>query len=356
MSMHSKGTRPGHVPAQHKPVKFAFAALLLLATLRSAAGVPAAATADGLRPGEFSWTPDLAPRGPVAVIVSLPAQRAYVYRNGTRIGISTVSTGKRGKETPAGIYTILEKKREHYSNLYDDAPMPYMQRLTWGGIAMHAGKLPGYPASHGCVRLPMAFAQQLYATTTAGTVVVVADTASSPYAVVSPGLFAPIDTATGSPRTAPPASYGAGWFPERSPAGPLTILLSTADQELVVLRNAIEIGRTPVTIDPTLVPVGMHAYMLLETVHDAAGAAASQTSRRWQVLSTPATAGPATAGLSDERLRAAFQGGQIAVPGDFRRAVRAVLQPGATLVLTDEPLRPPGDTVDVLSTNDAGPR
>jgi lipoprotein-anchoring transpeptidase ErfK/SrfK len=93
------------------------------------------------------------------VIITLPRQLAFVYRNGVLIGVSTVSSGTKGHATPTGVFTVLQKKVEHYSNLYNAAPMPYMQRLTWDGIAMHAGNLPGYPASHGCVRLPKAFAK-----------------------------------------------------------------------------------------------------------------------------------------------------------------------------------------------------
>ena len=109
------------------------------------------------------------------MVVSLPEQRAYVYRNGVLIGASTVSTGKKGHETPTGVFTILQKHEDHYSNLYDNAPMPYMQRLTWSGVALHAGKLPGYPASHGCVRMPYEFARKLYAETKTGLTVVVSD-------------------------------------------------------------------------------------------------------------------------------------------------------------------------------------
>ena len=102
-----------------------------------------------LKPGEFLWYPQIAPEGPVVLVVSLDEQRAYVYRNGIAIGMSTISSGKEGKETPPGVFTILQKNKDHRSNLYNDAPMPYMQRLTWDGIALHGGHLPGYPASHG---------------------------------------------------------------------------------------------------------------------------------------------------------------------------------------------------------------
>ncbi len=105
-----------------------------------------------LKPGEYAWHPEFSPKGPVVLIVSLPEQLAYVYRNGVIIGASTVSTGKKGHETPTGVFTILQKHEDHYSSLYNDAPMPYMQRLTWSGVALHAGRLPGYPASHGRAR------------------------------------------------------------------------------------------------------------------------------------------------------------------------------------------------------------
>jgi hypothetical protein len=101
--------------------------------------------------------------------------------------VSTVSTGKPGHDTPPGVFTILQKQKMHHSTLYDDAPMPFMQRLTWDGIALHAGRLPGYPASHGCIRLPAAFAETLYDVTAHGGVVVVADDATFDNDVVRPG-------------------------------------------------------------------------------------------------------------------------------------------------------------------------
>jgi len=112
---------------------------------------------------------------PVTVVVSLPQQRAYVYRGTSLVAATAVSTGKDGKNTPVGIYPILQKAEVHRSNLYAGAPMPYMQRLTWDGIALHAGKNPGFPDSHGCVRLPTAFAKKLFAVTDLGTTVVVTD-------------------------------------------------------------------------------------------------------------------------------------------------------------------------------------
>ena len=115
-------------------------------------GTPTGKPTGPLKPGEYWWKPQLSPSGPLMVLVSVPEQTMHVYRNGILIGRSTVSTGTKGHATPGGVFSILEKKQEHYSKKYDNAPMPNMQRLTWTGIAMHSGNLPGYPASHGCIR------------------------------------------------------------------------------------------------------------------------------------------------------------------------------------------------------------
>ena len=133
-----------------------------------------------LRPGQYVWQPQHAREGEVEIVVSLPLQRAYVYRGGTLIGVSTVSTGREGYETPTGSFNILQKRRTHFSNRYDNAPMPFMQRLTWDGIALHGGQIPGEPASHGCIRLPVAFARQLFAVTELGASVHVTDLAPAP--------------------------------------------------------------------------------------------------------------------------------------------------------------------------------
>jgi lipoprotein-anchoring transpeptidase ErfK/SrfK len=111
----------------------------------------------------------------MVVHVSLADQTAHIFRGGELIGVTTVSTGSRLHRTPTGVYPILQKKRRHYSNLYDAAPMPYMQRLTWDGIALHGGDIPGYPASHGCVRLPHRFAKLLFSETDADTTVIISE-------------------------------------------------------------------------------------------------------------------------------------------------------------------------------------
>ena len=144
-----------------------------------------------LKPGEFEWHPEASLSGEIVMLVSLPTQEIHVYRGGTRIGRSSISSGKAGNDTPVGAFPILQKRKVHFSSLYDDAPMPFMQRLTWDGIALHAGKNPGYPASHGCIRLPREFAEHLFGVTDHGQVVVVADYTMFGDEVLSPGPTAP---------------------------------------------------------------------------------------------------------------------------------------------------------------------
>ena len=144
----------------------------------NAGGVTVEAAA-AVAPNRFVWA-DTAGVEPVSVVVSIADQRAYVYRGQALIAVSSVSTGKEGKGTPAGTYPILQKEEDHKSNLYDAAPMPFMQRLTWDGIALHAGRNPGFPASHGCVRMPAAFAKKLFEITAVGGTVTVMDEAFVP--------------------------------------------------------------------------------------------------------------------------------------------------------------------------------
>jgi hypothetical protein len=172
--------------------------------------------AQALAPGEFQWTPELAPSGPMVLVVSLPEQRLHVYRNGVRIGVSTISSGKPGNETPTGVFTILQKKRMHRSNLYNNAPMPFMQRLTWDGIALHAGRIPGQPASHGCVRLPLEFSEQLFEATEREMTVVIADETSYDSSVVHPGDQVPVNYITGLSLQAPSMPAPGPWS-TRSP-------------------------------------------------------------------------------------------------------------------------------------------
>jgi hypothetical protein len=144
----------------------------------AAPGIAAAADAVESRaavlaPGEFVWTPERADAGPIEIVIGLAEQRAWVFRDGELIGISTVSSGKEGHESPVGRFQILQKRRDHRSNRYGDAPMPFMQRLNWYGVALHGGHVPDHPASHGCIRLPLGFARALYGATELGSFVYV---------------------------------------------------------------------------------------------------------------------------------------------------------------------------------------
>src|SRR5262249_15590830 len=128
---------------------------------------------------------------PLMAIVALGQQRVTIYDAGGRILRAPISTGQTGYETPAGIYSVIQKEAEHYSNLYDDASMPLMQRITWSGIALHAGVLPGHPASHGCIRMPHGFAEHLFGLTSLGMRVIVVPSDVTPVAFTHPGLFKP---------------------------------------------------------------------------------------------------------------------------------------------------------------------
>src|SRR6516225_982141 len=128
---------------------------------------------------------------PIMAIVSLRDQRVTIYDATGWILRAPVSSGQKGRETPAGIFSVIEKEAEHYSNLYDDAYMPHMQRLTWSGIALHGGPLPGYPASHGCIRLPFDFAARLFDATSLGLRVIVTPNDVAPVEIVHPLLLRP---------------------------------------------------------------------------------------------------------------------------------------------------------------------
>jgi hypothetical protein len=153
----------------------AFAATPLAAQPVMNANPTVAERAATLGPGQYVWATDAPSTGSLLLAIDLTAQRLMVYRNGGLMAASAISTGTLGRETPTGVFTILEKKVTHRSTTYDNAPMPYMQRLTTKGIAIHAGDLPGYPASHGCIRLPNEFAKRLYGITSVGTQVMITD-------------------------------------------------------------------------------------------------------------------------------------------------------------------------------------
>ncbi|MCV0368866.1 L,D-transpeptidase family protein [Filomicrobium sp.] len=130
--------------------------------------------------------------GPLTIVVSLRRQRLHIFDANGLVSSAPISSGRAGYRTPKGIFTILQKRRRHYSNLYGGAPMPNMQRLTWSGIALHAGPLPGYPASHGCIRLPSSFSRYLFGLTNLGGRVIVTDEPVAPVRIAHPALLKPL--------------------------------------------------------------------------------------------------------------------------------------------------------------------
>lgn len=161
-----------------------------------------------IAPGQSFWLPELSPAGPVVAVVNLHTQHAQIYRNGIAIGYTSVSTGKRGYGTPTGRFQVLEKRRFHRSSTYGNAPMPWMVRLTWSGIAFHSGALPGFPASHGCIRLPASFAPQLFGALSLGDTVAVLNQPADAFTTL-----APIDP-LGRPLLQPEMLAATAWWRE----------------------------------------------------------------------------------------------------------------------------------------------
>jgi len=298
-----------------------FAALLLGSAQLLAQEVkrgdrPILQVASQLKNGQFVWAPELSPAGPVLLVVNLETQRAVLFRNGVPIAATTISSGKTGNETPTGVFTILQKNKEHYSKTYNNAPMPNMQRLTWSGIALHAGNLPGYPASHGCVRLPARFSSLLFGTTALGMTVVITSIPAVPSASDTPAVATMAPAAGVSLSNAP---YD--WHPESSPAhvdSMVSVVISAADGKAVVIRNGVEIGSAPVRVNGEIKPM---AYVLR---------AWDSTGQHWLKLQF--------AGAGEGMEVTKGEGKRFEAPVKFRYDVGTVLRPGSVIIVTPESL------------------
>lgn len=292
--------------------------LLMLASVPEAPALTAGTVAQAaarLRPGQYLWAPQVAPSGPMIMVVNLRTQRATVYRNGIPIGITTVSSGRPGHETPPGVYTILQKEADHRSNLYNNAPMPFMQRLTWDGIALHGGALPGYPASHGCIRLPEAFARLLFAESRLGMMVVVTRLDTMP-------VMAATEAAPLLPDRIEPTL----WKAEKRGAAALSVVVSTTDREVRVIRDGKEIGAAPVTLTGNV--TGPVAYQ-------------RQVDGRWLRLDLPGSGRAVVPDLGPD---------VIGVDPDFSARVLDAAGPGTTVVVTPDRLRPELSLTSTLMT------
>lgn len=293
-----------------------------------------------LKPGQFIWKPELSKTGPMVILVSIPEQRAYVYRNGVAIAASTVSTGKKGHETPAGVFTILQKDAKHHSNLYNNASMPYMERLTWGGVALHAGNLPGYPASHGCVRLPLEFSKLLFFETSMGMTVIVADEKSQQAELSHPGILAPINP-QGQVEL---AAMSVDWAPEKSPTGPVSLVVSSADRKAYVFRNGVLIGSSGIQIQDPEQGLGEAVFTRLEGESgEKSKFVAGQSAYRWMSMIREV-----------KTLQQTQIAGRVRVAADFAEKVYRVLEPGSTIVVTDGAADPSRRTEPGFTILDSG--
>jgi hypothetical protein len=274
-----------------------------------------------LKPGEYVWEPERAPEGPLLIVASITEQVAYVYRNGVRIARSSVSTGRPGHRTPTGVFTILEKEVHHTSSIYKGAEMPYMERVTWGGIALHAGDLPGYPDSHGCVRLPLEFSKLLFGVTIKGATVIIADQHSAPSETVHPGLFFSQSGQESEPETAGKFE----WKPDKSTTGPVSLIVSSADKTVYVYRNGVEIGRAGIPNSKVVAPLNDHVFSVLQGT-DPDG------HLRWAQV---------TAAGKDSSSQSLFLAAQKSgLPAAFLADAKGVITPGATIIFTDKTVDP----------------
>ncbi|MCO5065298.1 MAG: L,D-transpeptidase [Rhizobiaceae bacterium] len=308
-------------------------------------GTSAALAVEGLteikdmRPGEFTWHPDREVKGPVAIIVSLPQQRVHVYRNGIRIAVSTCSSGKPGHDTPTGVFVILQKDKFHKSSTYSDAPMPNMNRLTWSGIALHAGNLPGYPASHGCVRLPMAFSADLFSITHLGTPVIIAGP-NDPRDLTEPGMV--LDGYEAGQFENIVASQDGRKHPDdwaEAESYPITsVIASSSDKSILLIQNDEIIAQGPLSVSGGS-SLGNHVFSLQ--------ARGGSQALQWIEVSRSGGAG-ATLFQKKSVLN------RIGLSKDFADTLRSNMHAGMVLVLTDAPLHPDsrtGDDFVVMATD-----
>lgn len=295
-----------------------------------------------LKPGDFIWQPELQKRGPVSIIVSIKEQLMHVHRRGKRIGVATVSTGKKGHSTPLGVFTILQKREEHVSSIYG-SEMPFMQRLTWSGIALHAGALPGYPASHGCVRLPLRFAELLFGVTNLGTPVVIANRFTDPQPVVSAGVAGRKFTRAelGGRFAARSRSFQDGEAPEPRPV--TSVLVSRSDGHVIVLENGAIVAEGSATITDPGTPFPTEVFVLN-------GAETGGDGLSWEAIGYGDGEGPAGGALVGGVMD------RIKGPENVANAIAERLAPGMILIVTEDRLSPEtrtdGDFV-VMTAEDA---
>jgi L,D-transpeptidase catalytic domain len=316
-----------------------------------------------------------ASKSPLEIIISIADQRISLYNNGSLIARSVVSTGVRGHPTPLGVFSVIGKQRWHRSNIYSGAPMPYMQRITWSGVALHEGVLPGHPASHGCIRLTKDFAIRLWRLTKRGTRVIVAREDVWPVEIANPHLFVPKPKAASASPEAPVVSAGDGTVtfatthaPSMSTATaeearslrvqgsapivsasqkiiPISVFVSRKLSKLFVRQGFTPLFNVRVNIERPEEPLGTHVFTVMEPQNENA-------SVRWTVISMPEEFARAAGSASKERkplvertvestppaqapdsANAALN--RIEIPEEMVQRISELLTPGSSLTISD---------------------
>jgi hypothetical protein len=304
------------------------------------------------------------PQGPFQIVVEIARQEVELYGQNGFIARAPISTGMPGHPTPLGVFTVLSKAKWHQSNIYSGAPMPYMQRITWSGVAMHAGPRPGYPASHGCIRLPEDFAVWLFHTTKVGARVIVTREPAPPVEFENAKLFVPTtfagDTTTvamstppappagaaqpvaavivadATDKIAPPAEQKPG-----APPRPISVFVSRKQGKVFVRQGFTELFDMPVTIADADRPLGTHVYTAMALKDDG-------RALRWNVISIPsgyahnkakrrgksadAETEPQAASTAAEALD------RLTLPPEAIEKISALISPGSSLIVSDNPL------------------
>src|ERR1700730_11641550 len=317
-----------------------------------------------------SARPDHLPKGPLQIIISIVDQRVSLFDNGALIARSSVSTGMEGHPTPLGVFSVISKQRWHRSNIYSAAPMPYMQRITWSGIALHAGVVPGHPASHGCIRLKNDFAVRLWHLTKRGTRVIIAHGDVQQLEITNPHLFQPkaasgsseFQTATVATKSIGTAAATQGSLvsnaetpeaaslqvPGSAPAAsapkkivPISIFVSRKLSKLFVREGFTPLFDVAVKIENPEEPLGTHVFTAMEFQNEG-------TAIRWTVLSIrdefPRIEG-ATKGReapvkqtalsvpSPDQANAVLN--RIEIPQDTVERISKLLTPASSLIISD---------------------
>ena len=285
---------------------------------------------------KYEWHPKDSTSGPVLIVVDLDAQEALVYRNGIEIAKTPVSTGKKGHRTPTGIFQILNKDADHHSSTYNNASMPFSERLTWSGIALHAGGLPGYPSSHGCIHLPYSFAKKLFTVTHDGTTVVITQKGHAPTQGTQPAaaLLGLEEAAVASGKLSEMDS-SVVWKPELSKKGSVTIILSGKHEKAEVFRGGVLIGAAPLKLRDPKANLPTAVMLMLEDkvkddkkADDKATPAPIVPTTHWAMLSTT---GKGDAEKLQDLLKA-----NVVLPAGFSERVHQIVGPGTLLVTTPE--------------------